>query len=106
MRTSAPSAFSRCRDEPLPGTRIRSPNVATMVSGSPASLTKASISFWAVTHTGQPGPESSVTVSGSNDRMPLLKMDTVWVPHTSIRRMGLLLALIMRSAKCRAMAGS
>ena len=45
---------------------------------------KASISDWAVTHTGQPGPERREIVSGRSDRIPLLKIDTVWVPQTSI----------------------
>jgi hypothetical protein len=39
-----------------------------------------------VTHTGHPGPDSNDTVCGSKDRMPLRKIDTVCVPHTSISR--------------------
>ena len=86
MRMSRPSARSRCRDEALPGTRMRSPKVATMTSFCRASSMKASISAWSVTHTGQPGPDRREMVSGSTERIPLRKMDTVWVPQTSIRR--------------------
>ena len=72
----------------MPGTRIRSPKVATITSFCRASSMKASISAWSVTHTGQPGPDRREMVSGRTDRIPLLKMETVCVPQTSIRRMG------------------
>ena len=88
MRTSAPSARASARDWRRPGTRIMSPKVASVAFPPRASSMAASTSAAAVTHTGQPGPESSWTDPGSSARMPWRKMATVCVPHTSIRRTG------------------
>jgi hypothetical protein len=37
-----------------------------------------------MTQTGQPGPDNSFTSLGKVDLIPLRKMETVWVPQTSI----------------------
>ena len=53
-----------------PGTRSMSPKEARTTLGSSPKARKASMSSWAVTHTGQPGPEMSCTCSGSSDFKP------------------------------------
>jgi hypothetical protein len=60
-----------------------SPNVVTITSGRLASSIAMSMSSLAVTQTGHPGPESSVTLSGMTSRRPFFAIATVWVPHTS-----------------------
>ena len=47
-----------------PGTRIMSPNVVMMTSGCSAMAMASSTRPIGITHTGQPGPCTSVTVSG------------------------------------------
>ena len=70
MRTSAPADFSAASDDVLPGTRIMSPRVAIHVPSSRASAMAWSMSRLAVTHTGQPGPESSWRLFGRIERKP------------------------------------
>ena len=55
-----------------------------MTSGGCASSMAVSMSWFAVTQTGQPGPESSVIHSGMTPRRPFLAMATVCVPQTSM----------------------
>ena len=69
-RTSAPWAFSAPSVVVLPGTRIMSPNVATMASGTRAMAMAQSMSWLDVTHTGHPGPERSLSPSGMALRRP------------------------------------
>ena len=57
-----------------------------MRPGRIASSSTASMTSPGVTQTGQPGPESSLTFSGSIARRPLLAMAIVCVPQTSISR--------------------
>ena len=40
------------------------------------------MSVWSVTHTGHPGPDTRRISRGSNDRIPVRKSSTVWVPHS------------------------
>ena len=44
--------------------------------------------------------------SGKADRIPLLKMDMVWVPHTSMSPMCVLLAFAISASKRLAILGS
>ena len=83
-RTSAPSALARPRDESEPGTRIISPKEAIMTPGNFDIATALSISETAVTHTGQPGPDTRLIFEGRRSLMPLLKIATVWLPQTSM----------------------
>ena len=85
MRTSAPFACSARRLDVEPGTRVMSPKVVMMTPGMRASAITLSMSWLDVTQTGHPGPDASFTLSGMSDRIPLRAMDTVWVPHTSMR---------------------
>ena len=55
-----------------------------MTSGREAISIALSISSSGVTHTGQPGPWTSVTPGGSSSSMPNLTMACVWPPHTSM----------------------
>ena len=61
-----------------------SPKEVRITPGSSPRARKASISVWAVTHTGQPGPEMSCTGSGSRDFRPKRAAAMVWVPQTSM----------------------
>ena len=70
MRISRPAAFICASEVELPGTRIMSPNVVLMASSMRASAMAWSMSWLAVTHTGQPGPESSLTPAGMTLRNP------------------------------------
>ena len=53
-----------------PGTRIMSPKVAMMTSSRSLSAMAWSISRLAVTQTGQPGPDRSLSPSGMMERNP------------------------------------
>ena len=70
MRTSCPAAFSAARELVDPGTRIMSPNVVMMTPSTRASAMARSMSWLAVTHTGQPGPESRCRFAGMIERKP------------------------------------
>ncbi len=70
MRTSAPSAFAFSRLLREPGTRMASPNVVKMTSGRSASATQSSTRPIGSTQTGQPGPCTNSTSSGSICWMP------------------------------------
>ena len=69
-RTSAPAAFSAPKVVELPGTRIMSPNVVTIASGTRAMAMAQSMSWLEVTHTGHPGPDSSLSPLGMAERRP------------------------------------
>ncbi len=69
-RTSRPAAFSAANDELEPGTRIMSPKVVMMAPSTRASATAWSMSTFAVTQTGQPGPESRCRLRGRSERKP------------------------------------
>ena len=84
MRMSRPAAFSALSEEVEPGTRVMSPKVVRMTLSMRDSAMTVSMSLFAVTQTGQPGPLMSSTPSGRMLRMPLRASATVCVPHTSI----------------------
>src|SRR3972149_6372259 len=77
-----------------------------MIPSIRQSSRHASISPCEVTHTGHPGPEIREIVSGRRERIPYLKMDIVWVPHTSIRRICFLLIPRIRWESLPAISGS
>jgi len=66
-----------------------SPKVVRMTPGWCVISMARSTSSFAVTQTGQPGPDRSVTVGGMTRRMPCFAMATVCVPQTSISFAGL-----------------
>jgi hypothetical protein len=106
MRMSRPSAFSRESELREPGTLTISPKVVSVMPGWRPISMAMSMSRFAVTQTGQPGPESSVTFSGMRSRSPLRAMETVWVPHTSMIFMGRVAAPPMAAASFKASCGS
>ncbi len=61
-----------------------SPKEVKITSGRRAIASARSISSSGVTHTGQPGPCTSVIVSGSMRSMPDRMSVCVWPPQTSI----------------------
>ena len=61
-----------------------SPNVAMVTFSTRASAMTVSMSWFDVTHTGQPGPDARRMPAGMRLRMPLRAMATVCVPHTSM----------------------
>ena len=81
MRTSPPAALTERRSRSLPGTRSMSPNEQKMTSGREAIRIALSICSIGVTHTGQPGPCTSVISGGSKSSMPNLTMECVCPPH-------------------------
>ena len=88
MRTSPPDAFTDNRSRLRPGTRNMSPNEQKMTSGIDAISIAFSMSSSGVTHTGHPGPCTSVTVSGRSSSTPNFTMACVWPPHTSMSVQG------------------
>ena len=88
MRMSRPSARSLKSELVEPGTRVMSPKVVMVTPGTRDRPITVSMSWLAVTHTGQPGPDMSRRFLGMAERMPLRAMATVWVPQTSIRLTG------------------
>ena len=64
IRMSVPRALASKNDPLLPGTRIMSPNEVMITSGSPARAIASSTRPIGITHTGQPGPCTSVICSG------------------------------------------
>ena len=64
IRMSVPAALESKNVPPLPGTRIMSPNEVMITSGLPAMWMASSTRPIGITHTGQPGPCTSVTLSG------------------------------------------
>ena len=65
-----------------------SPKKQTTTSGRPARAIARSRYSTGVTHTGHPGPEISLTESGSMARNPAEAMAWVWVPQTSMIEVG------------------
>ena len=72
MRMSAPSAFASRKLPCEPGTRIMSPKQVKITSGLRAIAMPSSTRPIGITHTGQPGPCTSSTFSGSRSSMPYL----------------------------------
>ena len=72
MRMSAPSAFASVSVFSEPGTRIMSPKQAKMMSFSVAIAMPSSTRPIGITQTGQPGPWTSSTFSGSRSSIPYL----------------------------------
>ena len=72
MRTSAPRALASSRLPLPPGTRIMSPKDVKMTPGVSATAMASSTRPMGITQTGQPGPWTSSTVSGSTFSMPCL----------------------------------
>ena len=61
---SAPAAFESKNDPRPPGTRIMSPNEVRITSSCSAIAIASSTRPIGITHTGQPGPCTRLTVSG------------------------------------------
>src|ERR1035437_5330677 len=83
-----------------------SPNVASATPGSRPSSMAKSMSRLAVTQTGHPGPDSSVTFSGIKSRRPKRAIATVCVPHTSMSFIGRSAASLMSPIRGFASSGS
>jgi hypothetical protein len=64
IRMSAPLALESKKDPRPPGTRIMSPNEVMMVPACSAMKIASSTRPMGITHTGQPGPWTSCTLSG------------------------------------------
>ena len=72
MRTSAPSAFASISVPLEPGTRIMSPkHVKITPAGAPTAMPSSTRPI-GITQTGQPGPCTSSTFSGSRSSTPYL----------------------------------
>ena len=69
---SAPSALTSVKVFSEPGTRIMSPKQVKMTSFSLARAMPSSTRPIGITQTGQPGPWTSSTFSGSRSSMPYL----------------------------------
>src|SRR3990170_1595734 len=97
-RISAPWVLASAREPAEDGTLTISPKVAITVFSSKASLTANSISCPGHTHTGQPGPAMTSTLSGSKSLKPKRLITFSCVPHTCIiltgRFIGLSLILL------------
>src|SRR5579862_2360580 len=102
MRTSAPSALASSRLFDDPGTRSMSPNEQKIASGPLAIATALSINSIGVTHTGQPGPCTSVISRGSRSSRPLLTMVCVWPPQISMMVHGRVTFWRIAPANCSA----
>jgi hypothetical protein len=70
MRTSAPRACASSSEPVPPGTRIMSPNVASVTPSVSAMAIASSTRPIGITHTGQPGPCTSSTSGGSSSSSP------------------------------------
>ena len=84
ISTDAPRPLASPSVSLLPGTLIISPNVHTVLPGTSDSSIALSMYEVGVTHTGHPGPDSSLILSDSISGIPLLEIAPVWLPHTSI----------------------
>src|ERR1019366_1818880 len=60
MRMSVPAAFASKNEPLLPGTRIMSPNDVMITSGCAARCMASSTRPIGMTHTGHPGPGTSL----------------------------------------------
>ncbi len=72
MRMSAPSALASSSVCSEPGTRIMSPKQVKMTPSRLAIAIPSSTRPIGITHTGQPGPWTSSTFSGSRSSTPYL----------------------------------
>src|SRR5579859_8112529 len=106
MRTSPPSAFTSKRLFDDPGTRSMSPKEQKITSGRLAMATALSINSIGVTHTGQPGPCTSVISFGSRSSSPLLTMVCVCPPQISMMVQGRVTFCRIAHASCSAAFGS
>ena len=77
-----------------------------MTSGRPAISIALSTYSTGVTQTGQPGPWTSVTPSGSSASMPKRTMAWVWPPQTSISVHGRVTVLRDRLGQAPGRSGS
>src|SRR5579864_5145060 len=102
MRTSAPSALESNKLFDEPGTRNMSPKEQKVTSGRCEIDTALSISSSGVTHTGHPGPCTSVISRGSKSSSPLLTMVWVCPPQTSMIVHGRVTWRRMACASCSA----
>ena len=84
MRTSPPAAFTASKSFSEPGTRSMSPNEVKMISDRDAMATALSMSSSGVTHTGHPGPCTSVRSEGSRSSIPDFTMVCVCPPQISM----------------------
>src|SRR5690349_2270400 len=106
MRTSPPAALTANRSRRLPGTRSMSPNEQKITSGRAATSTARSISSSGVTHTGQPGPWTSVTSGGKSSSIPWRTIECVCPPQTSISTHGRVTAARIAASNRPTAAGS
>src|SRR4051812_12838680 len=83
-----------------------SPNEQKITSGRAATATARSISSSGVTHTGQPGPWTSVTSGGNSSSIPWRTIECVCPPHTSISTHGRVTADRMAASSRPTAAGS
>ena len=67
---SAPAALASVSVPTLPGTRSMSPKQVKITPGSRAIAIPSSTRPIGITHTGQPGPCTSSTFSGSRSSTP------------------------------------
>lgn len=72
IRMSAPRALESKKDPRPPGTRIMSPNEVMITSSCSAMWIASSTRPIGITQTGQPGPCTSVTLSGRWSASPCL----------------------------------
>ncbi len=72
MRMSAPRAFASSSVPLPPGTRIMSPKQVKITPGTCATAIASSTRPIGITQTGQPGPCTSSTFSGSRSSTPYL----------------------------------
>ena len=72
MRMSAPSALASSSEPSEPGIRIMSPKQVKITLSWWASAMPSSTLPIGITHTGQPGPCTSSTFSGSRSSIPNL----------------------------------
>ena len=104
MRTSPPCARTPSRSVPDPGTRSMSPNEVRITSGRRAMAIALSISSSGVTHTGQPGPCTSVISGGSIRSIPDLISVCVCPPQISMIIHGRVTVRSMAASSLRASA--
>jgi hypothetical protein len=96
-RTSPPRARTPRRSLAEPGTRNMSPYEQKITSRREAIAIARSIASMGVTHTGHPGPCSSVTPAGRRSSTPKRAIAWVWPPHTSITAHGRVTSLWIAS---------
>src|SRR3954449_2957966 len=83
-----------------------SPNEQKITSGRAATATARSINSNGVTHTGQPGPWTSVTSGGNSSSIPWRTIECVCPPQTSMSTHGRVTAARIAASSRWTAAGS